>query len=272
MSTIGYSATPRNRRERRARAAIERKLAALPPAARDLAMRTGLEMQEALEDMNKARFADQYDQIAADVEQDIHDDYHTLVREKVEQILGKTDMGQRLLDAEGDVTDLTRLYLETWLAWFADGGSPPSNNGVTAVQCLLLAMQEFRDQLTVLQTRVKKRDIECFEHPEKLFGALRWLATTYRDAKIGTKPCPDLDASCRTTCGFRYAGHQSEVTMGQSSDYEVRRNGKTVQLREHLTLGASHDPRHTCRVAFFTEDDKVVVGFIGQHQTTRQSN
>jgi hypothetical protein len=104
---------------------------------------------------------------------------------------------------------------------------------------------------------------------------MRWLATDYRDARRGIRKCPDLDACCRKACGFRYAAHQSEVTMGQHrSDYELQWEGRTVMLREHLGVGVSYDPRHTARVAFFYDEasTKVVVGYVGQHQRNGASN
>jgi hypothetical protein len=277
MSTIVLSATPRNRRERRARAAIERKLASLPPAARDLAVQTGMEVQEALDQMNENRVRDFFtqncDRIAAEIEEDIRNEQHQYVQQRIKEILNESDLGQRLLERERDFHELNPLYLETWLAWLTSGGSPKSSSCIGATACLLLAMEKFRDRLLVLETRVRKRDVEVFAQPERLYGALRWLATVYLDSKLGRAPCPDMDASCRAACGFRYVPHQSEVTRGMfSSDYEVKRGGKTVQLREHLTFGASHDPRHTIRIAFFVEGDRVIVGFVGQHQATRQSN
>jgi hypothetical protein len=277
VSSITFNIAPRNRRERRARAAIERKLNSLSPAARDLAMQTGMEVQEQLDGLNEQRLRDFFeencDRIAAEVEEDIRNEQHTFVQQRIKEILSETDVGQRLLERERDVSSLTRLYVETWLGWLASGGSPKSSGCVGSTQCLLLAMEVFRDRMLVLETRVRKRDVECFTHPERLYGALQWLTTVYLESKRGITPCADLDASCRAACGFRYVPHQSEVTRSMfANDYGVRRNGKTVQLREHLTFGSSHDPRHTIRIAMFMEGDKVVVGFVGQHQATRQAN
>jgi hypothetical protein len=100
---------------------------------------------------------------------------------------------------------------------------------------------------------------------------LRWLATTYHGAKTGVSR-PDLVESCRRARGFRYAAHQSEVTMGQyKSDYEITWRGKVVTLKEHVGFGTSRDPRHTIRVAFFFDDrtKKIVVGYVGLHQQNR---
>ena len=59
-----------------------------------------------------------------------------------------------------------------------------------------------------------------------------------------------------------------------TSDYEVTYQGAKFKLREHIGYGTSTEPRHTIRIAFFfyEKTQKVVIGYIGQHQTTRQSN
>src|ERR1700680_4041919 len=96
------------------------------------------------------------------------------------------------------------------------------------------AADEFKDRLTIIESRVEK-DAGHFDRPELLYGALRWLATTYHDAKSGARTCPDFVKSCLRASGFRYTPHQSEVTMGQyASDYQVTWGGKVVKLREHV--------------------------------------
>jgi hypothetical protein len=100
---------------------------------------------------------------------------------------------------------------------------------------------------------------------------IRGPAKRDHHAKTGVN-CPDLDESCRRASDFRYAAHQSEVTMGQyKSDYEITWRGKVVKLREHVGFGTSRDPRHTIRVAFFFDDrtKRVVVGYVGLHQQNR---
>jgi len=137
-----------------------------------------------------------------------------------------------------------------------------------------VAALKFRDRLAFVEGRVQKNSNE-FEEPELFYAALSWLATVYWNAKAGKASCSDFDKSCRETCQFRYAAHQSEVTMGMfSSDYEVVWNKKKVKLKEHLGYGTSPEPRHTIRIAFFFDEniEKVVIGYVGQHQATRKSN
>jgi hypothetical protein len=166
-----------------------------------------------------------------------------------------------------------RAYLDTYLDWLAGGGSPRSRIPMSADKVIQLALNDLHERLEVIESRVGK-EVSHFDRPELLYGALRWLATTYYEAKTRTVSCPDLEKSCRLASGFRYAWSQSEVTMGQySADYEIKLRGKVVKLREHLAYGTGRDPRRTVRIAFVWDGERkhVVVGYIGQHQQTRAS-
>jgi hypothetical protein len=128
------------------------------------------------------------------------------------------------------------------------------------------------DQLQILG-RAEKGAKKCmYDKPEFVFKGLEWLATTYRSAKKGEIEVKDLDISCRNQTGLQYLAHQSESTMGQfENEYYVDYGGRKIALKEHLKKGTSKDPRNAIRIAFFydTEKEKVVVGFIGRHQTTK---
>lgn len=127
------------------------------------------------------------------------------------------------------------------------------------------------DQLVILG-RAQKGAKDClYQHPEEVFKALEWLATTYRNTRKGELK-GDLVQSCITQTGLHYLSHQSEVTMTTfDNEYFVNYDGRNVALEEHLKKGASKDPRHALRIAFFYDckKEKVVVGFIGRHQTTK---
>jgi hypothetical protein len=188
-----------------------------------------------------------------------------------------SDSANRLREKEEEVRQWKQMYLQQ-----LRGTAPASSDKNSAIEAVIedaestikTAAKDFRGRLTVLDGRIEK-DANLFEEPELLYAALKWLATTYRDAKAGIERCADLDKSCRETCQFRYTAHQSEITMGMfASDYEVTYRGVKFQLREHVGYGTSTEPRHTIRVAFFFDEKKhkVVIGYVGQHQTTRQSN
>ena len=115
------------------------------------------------------------------------------------------------------------------------------------------------------------------EHEESNYGdinelvkAMEWLATTYYDAKIGAKPCADLDRSLReAVTGWSYSPHQSDKATGQWPEwYQCTWQKKKYDITEHMRHGTSSDPRTTIRVAFAwdREKKKIVLGYIGQHQ------
>ena len=129
----------------------------------------------------------------------------------------------------------------------------------------------FPDRL-LLKTNSKSqvRD-NPFEKPEDVWEALKWLATSYRDARAGVSSVPDFDLSVRETCGWQYKSDQHETTRNKYREwYTTKTNNKTYWLLEHIGTGASKDARHTIRIAFdWDKDEKlVVVGYIGQHQRT----
>ena len=251
-----------NRFERRKAESIERKVRALPPAARELAIQTAMELDDALAEK---RAEELKQEIRSIVEKELASKRDELYKQVSEE------QANQIAEVDRRAREYRRAYLVTYLAWFGVGGSPEPQGRLTSTEAVEVATHEFKDRLAIIQNRVEK-DAGHFYQPELLYGALQWLATIYRDAKTGARGCPDLDASCRRASGFRYSAHQSEVTMGQYvSDYQVTWGGIKVKLGEHLGFGTSREPRHTIRVAFFFDDrtKKVVVGYVGLHQQTR---
>lgn len=132
-------------------------------------------------------------------------------------------------------------------------------------------LDEFESRIVFPLNSKSELERSQFEDVEGFFQGLRWLATTFWEAKSGESPLADLDRACREACGFKYAARQAETTMGEyPSYYETTWNGNTVRLERHLARGASKDPRHTLRIGFAWDEasETVVVGFVGQHQRT----
>ena len=158
----------------------------------------------------------------------------------------------------------------------ADGPADPgpADGPASLAEAVATAERECGDSLAFALNRRSEVKGSPFEATDAALAALRFLGTTFRDAKRGAAPCPDLDLACREACGFHYSGHQSETTMGQFPEfYETTWDGETVPLKMHLKRGCNNDPRHTLRIAFHWDEaaERVVVGFIGQHQRTRQT-
>jgi hypothetical protein len=262
-----------NRFERRKAESIERKVRELPPAARELAIQTAMELDDVLAEK---RVEELMQEIRSFVEKEWTSRYDELCKQASEEQANRftdrvAEVDRKAREYLSDLVRWRQAYLATYVAWLAAGGSPEPQGRLTSNEAIEAAAHEFKDRLEIIANRVEK-DAGHFDHPELLYGALQWLATTYHDAKTGVRSCPDLDKSCRQASTFSYIAHQSEVTMGQyASDYEVTWGGKGVKLREHVGFGTSRDRRHTIRVAFFFDGKtkRVVVGYIGLHQQTR---
>ena len=111
-----------------------------------------------------------------------------------------------------------------------------------------------------------------FKDGDQFFRGLRFLATTFRDAMAGRADCPDLVTACKTETGLNYSPNQSPSTMGEFPEYyRTRYAGEDVPLTRHLGRGNNKDPRLSFRLAFHydKDQDKVVLGYLGQHQRTR---
>ena len=65
----------------------------------------------------------------------------------------------------------------------------------------------------------------------------------------------------------------SQITQGICSGYEVKYEGKTVDIGAHLCLGTSRDPSKTMRIHYHWDDNKslVVVHHAGRHLPTRNN-
>jgi hypothetical protein len=247
-----------NRRERRKAAGIKRKVRALQGT---LIEKHAQEVRAEMRAIFDNEWASRLDEL-----------YKKACDEEANRFAERlTELDRKASEHFSALVRWRRAYLATYLSWLADDGSPESQGKLTSMEAVEAAAHEFKDRLEIIESRVEK-DAGYFDRPELLYGALRWLATTYRGAKTGGVRCPDLDESCRRSSRFWYTPHQSEVTMGQyPSDYEVTWRGKGVKLREHIGFGTDRDPRHTIRVAFFfdSKTKMVVVGYVGLHQQTR---
>lgn len=134
--------------------------------------------------------------------------------------------------------------------------------------------KEFGEKFIFALNSQSSVDDNFFQDCLGLYEAFRFLATTYYESKTGELPCDDLDLECRGKSGFFYSANQSRITIGRSpEDYYTSWDGNKVLLKCHIGKGNSKDPRYCIRIAFdFLEDqEKILIGYIGQHQTTSSS-
>ena len=134
-----------------------------------------------------------------------------------------------------------------------------------------LAKERYPGQLLFQLNADSDAENSAFKWPDQVWNALRWLATDYFTSHLGDHPIPNIDEACRQACGMWYKTSQHENTMTQFREsYTTRVNGRVIWLGEHIGKGNSFDPRRTIRIAFDWDRQlqKVVIGYIGQHQRT----
>ena len=143
----------------------------------------------------------------------------------------------------------------------------------TLADAIARAEEEFQGEL-LIKLNGKSRIDMPFQKPQEVFAALAWLATEFhRERPDGVNP--DFTLSIRKACpGWFYKPNQTKTTMGMYADwYRTTVNGKTFELSNHIGKGNSFDRKSTIRIAFAwdSEQERVVVGYVGPHQKNRQS-
>ncbi len=181
----------------------------------------------------------------------------------------KAQRDDEISELKGEVTRL-REAEDYWRASFfaAKRSSPEDGTEVelrTVQDAVDLASEQFGDEL-LISLNSKSSTRSPFQRPQEVFDALAWLATAYRR---------DPEASIGDACpGWFFRRKQSDSTMGMFREwYETRVAGNRYDLTSHVGKGSSFDPKTTIRIGFAWdgENDRVIVGFIGQHQKSRQS-
>jgi hypothetical protein len=135
-------------------------------------------------------------------------------------------------------------------------------------------LSEHNGRIVVSLNSASDRDTP-FSAPEDVYESLCFLATTYYESKTGARPCANLDHALRELTGWSYEAHQSPTTLGKhKSEYECSWDGRKHILKAHIGTGVSKDPRHTIRIAFAWDEKRkvVVIGYVGQHQSTDKTS
>ena len=154
-----------------------------------------------------------------------------------------------------------------------EAGEPPPTVE-TVHSAVELAKGSFRQELLFAPNSESNIEENPFTDPQKVWEALRWLATTYYPSKMGRLRVTDFDQSIKEACGWWYKGDQGETTLSRyEKSYTTRVEGKRHWLAEHIGKGTTFDARYTIRIAFDWDRDRrqVIVGYIGRHQQTDAS-
>lgn len=141
-------------------------------------------------------------------------------------------------------------------------------------QCLELVSEELcPGHLLVLDSAWDSADqARGFEHGDQLFELLWLLATAYREQKLAG--APDRLAG-QVFGGSSYAPRESQTIESNTQARRARtfsyqgksRELKTVEMWQHLKIGAKDSENRTLRIHFCWDDEleQVVIGHCGKH-------
>ncbi len=164
-----------------------------------------------------------------------------------------------------------RYYIEEASKETATAGEDEDRVIESVNDAVELAKEIFDDELLFQLNGKSRVEDNPFKHPKAVWDALQWLATTYYGARMGERSLTNPDVSIRKVCKWWYKGHQSDITMNKYEDwYTTKVGNKIYWLHKHIGTGSNKDARYTIRVAFDWDksEERVVIGFIGQHQQT----
>jgi hypothetical protein len=137
-------------------------------------------------------------------------------------------------------------------------------------QCLELVSEEIcPGHLLVLESAWRSADdAKGFEHGDRLFEQLWLLATSFREQKLAG--APDSLAGVQVFGNSSYAARESntiEQNPQARRDRTFLHDGKTVEMWQHLKIGAKDSENRTLRIHFHWDDDiaQVVIGHCGKH-------
>jgi hypothetical protein len=136
-------------------------------------------------------------------------------------------------------------------------------------QCLELVSEELcPGHMLVLDSAWGSADqAKGFEHGDQLFELLWLLATSYREQKLAG--APDRIAG-QVFGGSSYAPRESQTIENHTQARRARTfsyRGKTVEMWQHLKIGAKDSENRTLRIHFCWDDElgQVVIGHCGKH-------
>lgn len=136
-------------------------------------------------------------------------------------------------------------------------------------QCLELVSEELcPGHLLVLDSAWSAADqAKGFEHGDQLFELLWLLATNYRMQKLAG--APDRIAG-QVFGSSNYAARESQTIENNPQAKRARTfsyQGKTIEMWQHLKIGAKDSENRTLRIHFCWDEDlnQVVIGHCGKH-------
>ena len=150
--------------------------------------------------------------------------------------------------------------------------SEPQMDGLTSI--VLQAQEQYAKQLLFRLNSESWVNGNPYEDPQSVSDALEWLASSYCSARQGDMDFSQLNDSLYRACRWKYANNQQDSSFFQNEGhYRMLVNGKAYYLNETIGKGVGEDPVNTIRIAFYwdRQTERVVIGYIGQHQLATNS-
>lgn len=132
----------------------------------------------------------------------------------------------------------------------------------------------YGDRVIVHDRAYKEIKKSPFRHVEKARDAVLWLATGFHDLSLGGATREQLAASCLESCDFQYCSTVSSLTRQRHpADYTCTIGAEKFTLEKHLKFGKTRNPQDILRIGFnfWKEEEKVVIGYIGEHQNNKRN-
>ena len=167
----------------------------------------------------------------------------------------------------GDLTDGQADFSELGPSDLRYG--EPEMDGLAAA--VMEAQARFSKQLVFRLNSESWVNGNPFEDPQAVSDGLEWLASNYFAARQGGMDFDQLNDSLYQACRWKYSNNQHDRSFfDNEGHYRMLVNGKAYYLNEIIGKGVGDDPVNTIRIAFYwdRQREKVVIGYIGQHQLT----
>ena len=194
---------------------------------------------------------------------------------------------KEFLDAENSEfrSEISRLqqmeeyWRDMYVAAKAAGGQDDESQTPTFAsvnEAIDHAKKTYPDELLFALNSKSDKD-NPFRNPQEVFDALAWLATEYRSHRVNPNPgsAPDFKSGIKEACpGWSYKSGQTKVTREQFLEwYTTPVEDKLYNLDHHVGKGVRGNPQYNIRIAFAWDDErqKVLIGYLGPHQKTRQT-
>ena len=131
---------------------IKRKIKAMKPAAHELAIQTGMELQDALAEKRKQEIRSMVETEWASKCDEL---YKRVSEDQVNRFAERVaEVDRKAREYQSDVVRWRRAYLTTYLAEFASGRSPEHQGRLTSMEAVEAAAQDFKDRLKIIENRV----------------------------------------------------------------------------------------------------------------------